>query len=328
MSSPEQCVVYDLENFIFDDIQVPTQMATAISMIGHFDSSFGRIEVKDATLLCKRWVCAGLTIDPDVEYPLCKNKSDIQKDDTPLREALDPLKMVWRDNDGKHAIDIMIEKTAAELNKTVYSIEVDQEMFRVQSESLSKENAHTYATNIPIQDPNHRRLANLSILFAMSDRQWCQSGNLREPIYDDCGHLTESDCYITMDESTAEDIQFTSSVLYDIGLVEAPYWCTDSYVMKQFCHAMSAYKTRYQTYLETFLYMSPAPTGSQGYSAQIVQSCGLEAHCKLPISDSDLALGFMFSPCVHFEFNPRFTSFGKYDSKVARAEFISRDNKR
>ncbi|KAI7870415.1 hypothetical protein BDF14DRAFT_1774035 [Spinellus fusiger] len=117
MTDSEKLDVYRLEPTILDTTEIPSHMAAAISMIGHIDNRIGRVAITDIQLFFKRWLCAGLEVDPDVEHvpPKTKNYFDTSTD-VKTYLVSDFLHMIWRDYLGKQVLDYNIVKTAQLLN--------------------------------------------------------------------------------------------------------------------------------------------------------------------------------------------------------------------
>lgn len=68
MTDAEKSQVQPLTGVVYEQSLVPLSVASALSMIGHFDCEFGRVYVRNAAYLFKRWIynanyLAGKTIN-------------------------------------------------------------------------------------------------------------------------------------------------------------------------------------------------------------------------------------------------------------------------
>lgn len=182
LTDPEKSKLQPLKTVFYDTTHIPSHMASALSIVGHFETKLGRVEVKDATVLFRRWTLQGLSIDPDTTAEIA-NPQDI-------------FKYVWRDSASKVLIDKAAKKKLNELCNTVFQIQFDEFPFNVRVPEIPI--SHDGYTSITPNYPNFLALQRLVTILLMTNSQYITGEDLNGHSIADC--LAEIDLLLVPDE--------------------------------------------------------------------------------------------------------------------------------
>jgi len=145
-----------LKAVYYDETAIPSHMSAAIGIIGHMETKVGKVLVKHASTLFKRWIAKGLQIDPDA------SQIDTVSADT----------LVWGDSDSRELAYELARKKIEDITNDVYTITVDNVTHHVSMPKLHNHNLDDYYAMISDQVPDATMLRGLVSLLNTSQNQW------------------------------------------------------------------------------------------------------------------------------------------------------------
>jgi len=261
-------------------------------MIGHMDTKLGKIQVKHVPTLYKRWVLLGLEADPDYTLPKDESKDTIKQ-------------TVWTDHDGKSLVNELALDHIEKITEVNFKIQTaDGAIMDVSPPRVPRDPAlyQTFYEGLNTVIPHVDKIKDSIALLQQSPADWKANRPLPN----------------NRDKAKA---------LSDIGLRIAPGYFSTQSLRSAFEECMREYTIQDRAHLESLLHVGPPPAGDHGFGAQVVQSHDVTVSTKLPLADSDLTLGFMFSPAKHFEICPRFIGYSRRRKDEVVANFASQDAK-
>jgi len=207
-----------------------------------------------------------------------------------------PPSLVWRDRDGKKLLDSAAYRYIEE-NRPSWSPTGD---YDIQVPLLKPGMDVTrWIQRIHPDTPNCENLRNVASIIRQPEKHWIRG----DPLIG-CEYTQALDS-LGLEIATG---------IYDVG-----------FIRQAFESAMADYYVAAKPHIEALLKTGPSPASNRGYGAQIVKSNGLTARYNMPLSDSDVALGFLFSPCKNFEYSPKIIAYNKRDQSVSKSKFASAD---
>jgi len=278
-----------LKTVYYDTNHIPTRMASALSMIGDFESKLGRVVVSHSVLLFKRWLLQGLSIDPDV----------------PREEGVvwpeNCATLVWKDKWSKFYIDERCREWLKNYHDTPFELEIDgMQPIRITPPLYDETSDPNQIDN---RFPHRNTVVNMVTFLRGTVRQFASDPGI--PNLD------------------------LRALLASLGLTLAEgVFSNPRDILEMFSDAQEGYITKFFCHIDAIFTTGESPAGSQGYAAQIVTSQKNEAKFAMPISDSDLALGYMFSPGSSFKIEPNFIAYGRSQCENVAARYSSRDLKK
>jgi len=292
MTDPEKGINQPLKIVYYDGTEVPSHMAAALSMIGHLDTKFGKIYLRNASTLFKRWIVHGLYIDPDGGY------------EPAMLMDLPANTLVWRDHDGLALVHRLALEYVEDLRLNTYDINIAGTPLRYSIPTLTGVNdLNDYYGHILPDQPFTEELRDLVSLLGITSQAWLR-GELILPHGRDVGQ-----CFARLNLNIAPDSH------------------SQSELRLKFEHVMSSYIVRDSMHVGGLFNLAASPSGNFGYSAQLVNSDGLRAHTTLPISDSDMAYGYTFNPCGHFKFSPKIVAYSQFSQEQSASAIAHKDFK-
>jgi hypothetical protein len=104
MQEHEKSLNQPLKAVFYDDTPVPLHMGGALGIIGHMDTKIGKVLIRDAGVLYKRWIAQGLHISDKDEF---KGK---------------PKNFVWEDRDSFNMVQRLAREAIADLVQSSYTV--------------------------------------------------------------------------------------------------------------------------------------------------------------------------------------------------------------
>lgn len=292
MDDADKSAVNKLKSVFYEGTELPSHLTAAIGMIGNFDSKLGKVKLQHPVLLFKRWVAAGIVHSPD-HSATYKN---INYDEA--------LTYVWRDKFSIAYIRDVIVKTI-NANRRTFQVGEGNQAADVTSPEFDTDQPLRWANRLHQNEPNRQRWQAYARIFAVSDRNWSNPNFV-------IAHLTP---------------QQTVNALRELDLELAPDGFTDIEMSDEFNDIMRKFQTKYMTSVKQIFNTSPNSASNMGFPAQFVASSGNMAHYKIPLSDADIGLGFMFNPCKSFTISSDIQAVSKDSSGLRRSQFASLDSK-
>jgi len=299
MLDHEKSLNQPLKAVYYDETPIPTHMGGAISIVGHMDTKVGKVVVKNASTLFKRWICKGLQLAPDTEYdePSYEGKGSARRHNG----EPEPEKLVWPEEDGRKLAHELARQQINNLTDQRYEITVGNRPLTVSMPKLTDQPLDQYYSSINDLVPDKDQIKDLTSVLQMSKDDW--------------------------KHGTISNGRNITDALAHIELVRAP----DKYLSPQlrvaFEEWMASYTVGTKTRIEAIFNTGPPPAGSTGYAAQTVSSSGTVARWQFPLSDADVNIGFLFSPMKNFTLAPRIVGYSKRQQDSAAAMFAQLDGK-
>jgi len=288
MLPTEKSANQTLKSVFYDDTPIPTHMAGAISMIGHLETKVGPVLIRNASTLFKRWISRGLQLSsPDFG--------------TSNQEEPQFTRLVWPEQDGLDLVHRLARDKIETLTNQRYTLTIGQDDFTVSMPKLTDQTLVQYYHSINNIVPEHEQLRDLTSLLQINLARWKTKtiGNDRN-IDDALNHL---------------------------NLTYAPDHYLANELRDSYEGWTSAYTTLIRARVDAIFKTGPAPTGSHGFAAQTVSSSDTSAQWQFPLSDSDLALGFTFSPMNSFVLTPKLIGYSKRRADAVASEFALQDGR-
>jgi hypothetical protein len=301
MLDTEKSLCQPLKSVYYDETPIPSHMAAGIGIIGHIETKVGKVIVRNAPTLFKRWIAKGLQVCPgnDFSAPIDPDAPDEPEDP---EYAPDPSKLVWPDEDGRSLVSRLAREKIASLTDLTYTLQGrDGNQITVSMPRLVNQRLPDYYAQIHDGVPQADVLRRQVALLQLNRSTW-QNGTL--------GH----------------DLSLVDA-LADIGLVRAHHFYLMPGLREGFEDTMTHYVVGAKNRIEAILKTTVPTAGSSGFGAQLVQSEKNVARWSFPLSDADANIGFLFSPNKYFSLNPRVVAYSKRDKDSANAAFAQKDGK-
>lgn len=152
MLDHEKAVNQPLKAVYYDETPIPSHMAGALGIIGHMDTKVGKVLVKDAGVLFKRWVARGLQISDPTTF------------------KGDPRNLVWNDRDSYQMVQRLAKDKIAELVKQTYQLDVGGTRLTVSMPQLTDQNLQDYYgqinNNVPGADDLRHAVSALQMSYS------------------------------------------------------------------------------------------------------------------------------------------------------------------
>jgi len=295
MDEHEKVVNQPLKSVFYDSAPIPKHMAAALSMIGHIDTKLGKVNVRNPTLLFKRWIAMGLQADGTVETHMISG---------PDGEA---QTFVWNDPDSLDYIQRVAREKIEVL--TDQTFEINDDTGNSHTVSFPKLRSQPLDRYHDMLRPNVPDQADISALISLLQ--------------------------MTSDDWKHQRIKRVANVNDALGKLGLHYPNQDLYgedaLKEAFHNASLVYTTKARPYLEALMYMTTPPQGGTGYAAQLVSETDdksqVSATWQMPISDSDARLGFTFTPCQSFVVSPHILAYSHKSRKHVAAALAHADGK-
>jgi hypothetical protein len=214
-------------------------------------------------------------------------------------KELPPGNLVWKDRDGKSIAD-ELALDYIENNRETWT--PDGTTFDIQVPPIrSDTNVQRWIERLHPSTPNYDKLVTVAQILLCTEKQWIKGDIFQDNNLD--GALNLLKLTIAREQ-------------YEIGTIRF-----------NFESAMQDYYASAKPHIEALFKTGPSVAGDKGTAAQIVKSSGVQARYSIPISDSDAALGFLYSPGINFEFNPKIVAYNRRDQSVSRMKFANADLK-
>lgn len=284
-----------LKAVYYDETPIPVHMAGAISIIGHMDTKVGKVVIRNASTLFKRWIAHGLQTAPGSGYELPIH-SGRGKNSEPEAEML-----VWPEEDGRLLAHRLARERINELTNQRYSLFVGDDEHVVSYPKLTDQTLQDYYLGIMDQVPDADQLKDLVSLLIMNKDDWKN------------GHIANN-----------RDLTVALSHVF---LLRAPDRYLAPAMRVAFEEWMASYTVDTKPRVEAILKTAPPPAGSTGFGAQTVTSEGTVARWQFPLADPDVNIGFLFSPMKYFSLSPHLVGYSKRQKSVAAAGFAQQDGK-
>jgi hypothetical protein len=304
MLDHEKSANQPLKAVYYDETPVPAHMAGALGIIGHIETKVGKVIVKDAPTLFKRWIAQGLQYAPGTEYEQPKRTGPQRDRNTEPY----PQQLVWLDEDGR---------TIAQ---------------RLARERINTLTDQRYDITLPPAGQNQPDQVITVSMPKLTDQpldEYYDDVNDRVPNADDirlCIAILEIDKSDWKEGTIGHDHNFVAACS-SLGLHVAPDKYSAASMREAFEDWIASYTLEYRPRLEAILKTSPPPAGSTGFGAQTVSSHDTVARWQFPLSDADVNIGFLFSPAKSFTLHPRIVGYSKRRTDTASAMFAQQDGK-
>jgi hypothetical protein len=155
MQDHEKAVNQPLKAVFYDETPVPLHMAGALGIIGHMDTKVGKVLVKDAGVLFKRWIAQGLYIDDPTTY-----KYSAQH-------------LVWGDRDSLRLVQRLAREKISDLVKQTYTVNGPEGSdLTVSMPQLVDQDLNTYYGQIHNGVPDADRLRECVAALQMTPTQY------------------------------------------------------------------------------------------------------------------------------------------------------------
>ncbi|BBC77403.1 putative capsid protein [Pythium nunn virus 1] len=158
LSDPQKAALQPLKAIYYDKSHIPNHMSAALSMIGNLESKMGLIEVKHAPVLFKRWLIAGLCIDPDTTYTAA---------------TVAPNSLVFKDVYSKALIDEKANERLKEIHNETFKIKVGTTDIEVSAPIPPPTDAGY--NSIPDDYPHADEMRDLVSIIQMATRDYVRS---------------------------------------------------------------------------------------------------------------------------------------------------------
>nr|UPO93686.1 capsid protein [Metarhizium majus partitivirus 1] len=213
-----------------------------------------------------------------------------------------PETLIWGDKESYRCVQRLARDRVDLLVQQTYTVDSNGHQYTVSMPQLRAQDLQDYYTQINNHVPNADDLRHCIQAMQMTWQQWRTGENIpnngdRDDI---CGSL---------------GLQWAEDFASPIVLRE---------LFEEFC---ATHTTRVRAKLASLYHVGPPPAGTSGYGAQIVSSRGNQAHWSFPLSDSDVNIGYLFSPNRSFTLNPRLVGYSTRRKEAAAAQFAAADGK-
>jgi hypothetical protein len=288
MSDYEKSYNQPLKSVFYDETPIPLHMAGALGMIGNIQTKVGEVQIRDISLLFKRWIAMGLKESSRdfTSYPGLNGQ---------------PNKFVWLTRDGHEAAKRRAREKIDELVKATYTVDHNGTTYTVSMPQLTDQDLATYYGQINNDVPHADELRALV-------------AGLEASFHD-------------FRDDTLPHGQNRFDFLAGVDMVEAPDSYSIENLRENFENWNSEYITQVKWRIESVFKVGPPPAGDQGFGAQTVSSTDNTAEWQFPLSDADVNIGFLFSPCKSFNLSPRLIGYSQRKREVAQAKFAYADGK-
>jgi len=293
LNAEEQSNLQPLKPVFYETTEIPKHMSAALSMIGHFDTKLGKVEVRDAPNLFRRWLLKGLlSFDCDFKDIIDNNiKKEITMEDA--------NNMVFRDSYGKMLLDRLATEKLKLYHDDPFTITLNGTAIPC---SVPLMDAKSDINSINTIYPNADNMTKMMKILKMSKKDFASGKDPGDDTWD--------------------------NLLGPLGLNIAPSYLTDSVLRQLFNECTRTYTTDFGIHISAILEIGAPPSGDSGFSAQTICSDGNAGTTSLPLSDSDRMMGFTYSPCTGFYINPKFKIYGQRTDTQLRSEMAKRDLRR
>lgn len=288
MTDYEKSVNQPLKAVFYDQTNIPLHMAGALGMIGHIKTKIGDVQIRDPSLLFKRWIALGL------------KESSQDFSDIPKLNG-HPEKFVWLTRDGHEAAKRKAKERISDIVKQTYEVEKEGTVYTVSMPQLQDQKLDVYYDQINNQVP--------------------EADTLRALV---AGLETD---FKSFKDDTFPHGQTRHDFLAGVDMVEAPDKYSIINLRDNFENWVSEYTTQVRWRVESIFKVGPPPAGDQGFGAQTVSSSDNTAEWNFPLSDADVNIGFLFSPCKSFSLAPKLIGYSQRKREVAQSRFAYADGK-
>jgi len=136
MQDHEKSANQPLKAIYYDETPIPLHMAGALGIIGHMDTKVGQVLVRDAGLLYKRWIAAGLGYYDSTEF------------------NADARNLIWTDIDSYRHVQRAARSRIRDLVKQTYTVTSGADTYVVSMPQLEQQDLSTYYRQINNNVPN------------------------------------------------------------------------------------------------------------------------------------------------------------------------------
>lgn len=127
------------------------------------------------------------------------------------------------------------------------------------------------------------------------------------------------------DTQTIDGIPNAFTILYQV-FGNITFSDIDIPMMRDLFEDFSAsWRTDYKKHIQAVFNLAPTPTSGRGYAAQLIEAHELSTECKLPVSNTDLSIGYVYNPCKRMILNPIFKAYSRRKADVIAASFAEAD---
>lgn len=277
-----------LKAVYYDETPIPSHMAGALGVIGHMDTKVGKVLVRDAGVLFKRWTAEGL------------KRAHENDENTPY--VADSSNLVWDDRDSFKMVQRLARERISHLVKQTYTLDVNGTAHVVSMPQLIDQDLQTYYNQITNQVPDADHIRHL-VTGLIATRAQFKQGDLPNNIH-------------------RADLLGSLGLVYATGVYEIPQ------MRESFEEWIALYTTTQRWHVEAFFNVGPPPAGTSGYGAQTVSTEGNTARWQFPLSDADVNIGYLFSPCRGFTLTPKMIGYSRRRGDDARSAFALSDAKK
>lgn len=159
MLDHEKSMNQPLKAVYYDETGIPAHMSSALGMIGHMDTKVGKVLIRNASTLFKRWITKGLTIvDANAGTP------------APIPDI---FSLVWNDEDGLDLAKRLAREEIARITDLSYPFH----NINVSIPRLTNQPLQQYHDDIHTAAPRSADLASLVSLLLMDKDDW-RIGNM------------------------------------------------------------------------------------------------------------------------------------------------------
>lgn len=219
-----------------------------------------------------------------------------------FQPTLDAEKSIWKDRESFLAVQRLSREKIEDLVKLTYDLDVSGTVHTVSMPQLINQDLDTYYNSIHNQVPQADDLRACVTALQMSHRQW-------------------------MDDQNIPHNHDRQDILDAIGLQWAEDLAPASSLRELFEDFTATHVTTVRAKIHAIFKTGPPPAGSQGYGAQTVSSKRTTAAWKMPLSDADVNIGFLFSPNQSFTLNPKLVGYSRRMKETAAAQFAASDGR-
>lgn len=289
MLDHEKSLNQPLKAVYYDETPIPVHMGAALGIIGHLETKIGRMIVKNATTLFKRWIVQGLIEGNQDGYP----------------DTIQAERLVWEDPDGLSLVQSKARDLIESLTDQTYNVnlgtEAAPEIITVSMPKLRTQALQDYYNSIHNGVPDADVLRDLVSLLQMSLQQW-RNRNIPNG-------------------------RNLANALGRIQCVRAGQNLSSQNLREDFESWVADYTVATRWRVESLFKTGPPPAGSNGYGAQLVDSQNNVARWQMPLSDADVSMGFMFSPNKSFTMYPKLIAYSRRSRDSVVSNFAYRDGK-
>jgi len=154
MLDSEKSTNQPLKSVFYDETPIPAHMGGALGIIGHMDTKVGKVMIRDAGLLFKRWIAQGLHIMRPSHY------------------RKDSGKLIWLTRDDYQSAKRLAREEIDRLVKQSYLLDVGGRTLTVSMPQLTTQRLDDYYSQINNSVPNADELRALVSLLQATYIQW------------------------------------------------------------------------------------------------------------------------------------------------------------